>query len=153
MTNYHPTVLASEIASRLRGQIARYDISQAELAALCDVSQSQFSKIIRGTRPMTVDQMAVICSALEIDLGELLASVERFLENRDLVSSPVLYVEEEVRLAQPQVRTPEYLDSWGRAALERIQASVPARREDYDVVANESINEFPDGYDTDYDHA
>lgn len=31
--------------------------------------------------------------------------------------------------------------------------NVARRRQDYDLVANESINEFPDGHDTDYDHA
>lgn len=36
---------------------------------------------------------------------------------------------------------------------DRARRNVARRREDYDLVANDSINEFPDGNDTDYDHA
>lgn len=32
-------------------------------------------------------------------------------------------------------------------------ANVAGRRNDYGLVANESINEFPEGNDTDFDHA
>lgn len=40
-----------------------------------------------------------------------------------------------------------------RETLARRAADVDGRRNDYDVVANDSINEFPEGNDTDYDHA
>lgn len=38
---------------------------------------------------------------------------------------------------------------------ERVVGStnVTGRRDDYGLVANDSINEFPEGSDTDYDHA
>ncbi len=43
----------------------------------------------------------------------------------------------------------------GVSEIELIQRAdnVARRREDYDLVANESINEFPEGNDADYDHA
>ena len=121
MSNYSPTTAAREIVDRVRGLIARYDISQAELAVLCDVSQSQFSKIIRGTRPMSLDQLIVICDALAIDLGQLVGEVESFIADRDLpTSSPVYYVEGERRLPEPADRLPEYFDPWARAAWDRL---------------------------------
>jgi transcriptional regulator with XRE-family HTH domain len=39
------------------------------------------------------------------------------------------------------------------AAAARRAENVDGSRKDYDLVANDSINEFPEGDDTDYDHA
>ena len=137
MNAYAPTAVSKEIASRLRGQIARYDVSQTELAAVCGVSQSQFSKIIRATRPMTVDMLAAICDALAIDMGDLLTSVEALISNQALHASPVSYVDEEVRLETPFIWGPDMLDAWGRESLTRI-GNVPDpadTQEDYGLVA------------------
>lgn len=43
----------------------------------------------------------------------------------------------------------------GISEIELIQRAdnVARSRQDYDLVANDSINEFPEGNDTDYDHA
>jgi hypothetical protein len=43
----------------------------------------------------------------------------------------------------------------GISEIELIQRAdnVARRRQDYDLVANESINEFPEGNDTDFDNA
>lgn len=43
----------------------------------------------------------------------------------------------------------------GISEIELIQRAdnVARTRQDYDLVANDSINEFPDGDDADYDHA
>lgn len=75
MTNYEPSALSKESCARLRGLIARFDVNQADLAIICDVSQSQFSKIIRGVRPMTIDQLAALCEALDVDVLEFLTGV------------------------------------------------------------------------------
>ncbi len=121
MSNYSPTTAAREIIDRIRGLIARYDVSQAELAVLCDVSQSQFSKIIRGTRPMSLDQLVIICDALAIDLGQLVSEVEDFVMDRGLpASSPIYYVEEGRRLPEVSERLPEHFDAWAQAAWERL---------------------------------
>ncbi|MDQ1111091.1 transcriptional regulator with XRE-family HTH domain [Microbacterium testaceum] len=121
MSNYSPTTVAREIIDRVRGLIARYDVSQAELAVLCDVSQSQFSKIIRGTRPMSLDQLVIICDALAIDLGQLVSEVEDFVADRDLpASSPIYYVEEGRRLPEAAERLPEHFDAWAQAAWDRL---------------------------------
>jgi len=43
----------------------------------------------------------------------------------------------------------------GISEIELIQRAdnVARNRQDYDLVANDSINEFPEGHDTDFDHA
>lgn len=152
MSNYESTAFSGEIVSRLRGVIARYDINQADLAALCDVSQSQFSKIIRGVRPMTLDQFASLCDALDVDMNDLISDVTEYLSVRSLHASPVRLVEEEDRLSKPEPwHRSANLDPWASAARDRV--AVGGTREDYDLVANDSINEFPDENDADYDHA
>lgn len=136
MTNYEPTLIFREIAARLRGRIARFDLNQADLAKICGVSQSQFSKIIRGTRPMTVDQLAAVCEALGLSIGQLVSEVEEFAQERLSGSSPVAYVEDDERLDKPSIRKPEWLDGFGREALTRF--NVPATtdtQDDYERVA------------------
>lgn len=150
MTNYEPTAFSREVCARLRGLIARYDVNQADLALLCDVSQSQFSKIIRGVRPLSVDQLAALGEALDIDLPEFLTEVDEFVRNRDFRAAPLRYVEDGERLDVPVAIYDQHvtLDPWAKAAHARMPA-----RSDYGLVANESINEFPEGNDADYDHA
>lgn len=136
MNNYEPTLIFREIAARLRGRIARFDLNQADLAKICGVSQSQFSKIIRGTRPMTVDQLAAVCEALGLSVGQLVGEVEEFAQERLSGSSPIAYVEDDERLDTPSVRRPEWLDGFGREALERLDvATTEHTRGDYDRVA------------------
>lgn len=152
MTNYEPSRFAAEAAARLRGLIARYEMSQDDLARLCDVSQSQFSKIIRGLRPLTIDQLAAICDALDIDLVELVTEVEGFMADRmENHASPLQWVEDGERLESPRVRPAERLDRWARAALDRLD--VGEARDDYDLVANETVDEAPKTTDADFDHA
>lgn len=140
------------MVARLRGLIARYDINQADLAVLCDVSQSQFSKIIRGVRPITLDQFVVLCDALDLSVDDIVGDVTEYLSNRHLHASPVRFVEDEDRLPKPQPwHSTIQLDPWAVAAGERL--GVVRQRDDYDLVANESINEFPEGNDAEYDHA
>lgn len=152
MSNYESTAFSSEIVARFRGLIARYDINQADLAVLCDVSQSQFSKIIRGVRPISLDQFVALCDALDVSVDEIISDVTEYLANRHLHASPVQYVEDESRLPEPRpwhrgIR----LDPWAEAAGARL--GVGDQRDDFDLVANDSINEFPEGNDADYDQA
>lgn len=125
MSDYEPTAFFREITARLRGHIARFDINQADLAILCDVSQSQFSKIIRGARPMSIDQLIVICESMEIDIDDLVRSADDFINNRDLLPSPVRFVSEEERQLEPVVWKETMLDGWGRAALKRWDVAHP----------------------------
>lgn len=135
MTDYEPTGFYREITARLRGFIARFEINQADLAILCDVSQSQFSKIIRGTRPMTVDQLAVICDALSVNMEQLVGEVERFINDRDQLPSPVHFVIDEQREENPTRYKDADLDGWGRAAGARWDAAHVGTKDDYELSA------------------
>jgi len=148
VTNYSPTTFARELAARIRGYVARYDVSQADLAVLCDVSQSQFSKILRGVRPMSVDQLAVICEALGLSTAELVDEVWTFIQERDLSSSPIIYVEHDERLAQPLVWPEGVLDAWGMQARERLDVGGVAQndlhaadlQDDFDLAASDDAS-------------
>lgn len=155
MTDYTPTRFSTELVARLRGHIARYDLNQNDLAALCDVSQSQFSKIIRGVRPITVDQIAALCAALDLTISELVGEVEAFLEHRDgSDASPVRFVWAGEKLSSPEPIEQVYQDAWARASDSRMWGiDVRSRGEDYDLVANESIDEASRTTDADYDNA
>ncbi|AGW41702.1 hypothetical protein O159_16530 [Leifsonia xyli subsp. cynodontis DSM 46306] len=120
MADYSPTQYAIEITSRLRGLIARYDINQEELALICNVSQSQFSKLIRGVRPMSIDQVAVVLEALGQDFGAFMMEIDSFLMTSDEYSSPISYVDEQRKLPKPRTWTNDMLDAWGRSTLARM---------------------------------
>lgn len=90
---------------------------------------------------MTVDQFAVICDALAIDMGEMLTEVEDLVSSWGLRSSPVSYVDEGMREEKPFVWSDDMLDPWGRAALRRI--NVPgADDDDYEISEAPDPNEY-----------
>src|SRR3546814_15326237 len=137
--SYTPTAFYREITSRIRGHIARFDINQADLAVLCDVSQSQFSKIIRGVRPMTIDQLAVICDAIEIDVIALVSDVETFVQERSESPSPMRYVLDQERVYAPEQSDANWLDGWGVADLARLRAVVGVTRSEERRVGKGSV--------------
>lgn len=135
MTDYTPTRFSAELVSRLRGEIARHDVSQSDLAILCNVSQSQFSKIIRGVRPITLDQAAALAAALDLELPALVRSVELFLAERDnSLPSPVKFVEHGERLRQMKWLPTSETDAWAADARDRF-AAVGGTQDDYELVA------------------
>lgn len=134
MNNYTPTAFSREAMSRIRGLIARFDINQADLATLCDVSQSQFSKMVRGVRPMTIDQLAVTLDALGQNLTQFVREIDDFLANRDEYSSPIAYVVDGEREIDPTPFGASMLDDWGRAALARITPEDVSGTSDDDVL-------------------
>lgn len=154
MANYEPTRFSAELIARLRGQIARFDINQAQLALLCDVSQSQFSKIIRGVRPATIDQVAVICEVLELDMGKLFAEVEEFVSSEDSYSSPVIFVSAERKLSEPRRIDHRRLDDWGKnvafewdttpsvsSPIDDVESETPAEYGKYGLAAHPETDE------------
>lgn len=149
MNDYRPTAFSAEVTAILRGMIARFDINQVDLAQLCDVSQSQFSKIIRGVRPMTLDQLAVICGALGASVDEVVEQATEYTTNRSLFASPLVFVQDGDRLERPIEPPFAYLDKWAQSAYGRVDSvwggrspqTVGGQQEDYDLVANDSIDE------------
>lgn len=127
MNDYAPAFATAQIIARIRGAIAQHRVSQAQLAAICDTSQSQFSKIIRGTRPMTLDQLVVLADALDLDLPAIIAEVDaKVFEADNRRSAAMIFVEEGITLADPIDVPAEFLDAYGRRALDRVTASDPA---------------------------
>ncbi|MBS0231742.1 MAG: helix-turn-helix transcriptional regulator [Proteobacteria bacterium] len=141
MSNYNPTAFSTQVVARLRGLIAQYDVNQADLAQLCDVSQSQFSKIIRGVRPMTLDQFVAICDALGVSAQELVEQALSYTETRHLSASPLVFVEHGDRLSKPRELEFEEFDSWAQGAYGRLDVAwgrrpdVPASQDDVALAA------------------
>lgn len=138
MNNYTPTAFSREATSRIKGLIARFDVNQADLAVLCDVSQSQFSKMVRGVRPMTIDQLAVTLDALGQDISVFVSEIDDFLSERAESPSPIQYVVDDERDPAPEPFGASMLDAWGRAALARIAPENVGGPEDDEVPTRKS---------------
>ena len=102
MPNYVITDLTRQTASILRGLIARYGVTQQQMAEAVGVSQSQLSKMIRGVRPIDLDQLAAMCEALGTSPGVVLGEAESFLAAYMTPNAAkFIYVEEGLRLETP----------------------------------------------------
>lgn len=124
MSNYTPTYFSRELTALLRGLIARYQVSQEVLAIACDMSQSQFSKVIRGVRPMTLDHFAAICDTLGHDMDDVLLEVTARITEYAITASPVTFSEhgERLAVAQPSGMKP---DPWAESSKERFAMALP----------------------------
>jgi transcriptional regulator with XRE-family HTH domain len=100
--NYEVSDLTRLIASRIRGLMAQHGVKQAEMAAAIGVSQSQLSKMIRGVRPIDIDQLDGMCLALGTDMYSLVKEAEDTLSNLDAEpNARLIFVDDGVRLAEP----------------------------------------------------
>ena len=61
-----PDALGREIASLLREQTARHELSQRELGRRANISSSQINLYLRGERSPTLDEFADICDTLNV---------------------------------------------------------------------------------------
>ncbi|AKK04564.1 putative transcriptional regulator [Corynebacterium mustelae] len=52
-------------------------VTQAEIEKATGISQSQVSKQLRGLRPINIDELEKLCSALNLELIEVVAEAER----------------------------------------------------------------------------
>lgn len=100
--NYEVSDLTRHVASRLRGLMAQHRVTQAELADSVGVSQSQLSKMVRGVRPIDLDQLDGMCIALGVDTGDLIKEAEVALQNYDFVpNARLIFVDDGLRLSEP----------------------------------------------------
>ena len=89
---------------------------------------------------------------------KVIDSIQKLIENKGLTDAQVIATSGIPRntfyrkMRGDTPFTTDDLDKVARA-LDVDPAYLMLSRSDYDLVANESINEFPDGFDTDYDHA
>jgi transcriptional regulator with XRE-family HTH domain len=111
--NYEVSDLTRLIASRIRGLMAQHGVKQAEMAAAIGVSQSQLSKMIRGVRPIDIDQLDGMCLALGTDLYSLIKEAEDTLSNLDAEpNARLIFVDDGVRLAEPM-----NTEGWGNGPV------------------------------------
>ncbi len=100
--NYDVSDLTRLIASMIRGLMARHGVKQSEMAESIGVSQSQLSKMVRGVRPIDIDQLDGMCRALGVDLSVVIKEAEETLSAYD--SKPnarLIFVDDNIRLAEP----------------------------------------------------
>lgn len=72
----HPAVgaVGEEVAAILRAEIARHRFTQAEVAYGAGVDQSQMSKMLRGVRPISIDQLYRVALMLRLDAWAVVRS-------------------------------------------------------------------------------
>lgn len=62
------------VGANVRAEVARRGLTQAALADVIGVSQSQLSKRLRGVIPFDVNELAAIAKALDVPIADLLPS-------------------------------------------------------------------------------
>lgn len=131
MTNSELGELASEVANILRGMVARYSVSQTELAYSTGVSQSQLSKMLRGVRPIDVDTLDAIAHSLGSSASEVVLAAEKALSVYDRPSpSRMGFVEDGLRAEEPH----DYLD--GLTGVTARLRDVGGSRQNYGLAAS-----------------
>lgn len=66
-----PRELGLEVAALLREGVARREVTQAQVAEKAGISTSQVSKYLRGVRPITTDELDLLCEAIGISFERL----------------------------------------------------------------------------------
>lgn len=111
--NYDVNDLTRLIASRIRGLMAQHGVKQADLAASINVSQSQLSKMLRGVRPIDLDQLDGMCLALGQQMSVIVAEAEEILAKLDAEpSARYIFVDDGLRL-----ETPMDTEGWGNGPV------------------------------------
>ena len=75
--NVVPSQLSRQIAAILRAQVAKFQLTQVDVAANSGISQSQLSKVLRGTRVLDVDQLDALCQTLGLEIADVVADAYR----------------------------------------------------------------------------
>lgn len=142
-------------ADYLRHMMA--DRSQAEFAKLIHSTDGQLSKWLSGTTGVTAEKVIAIARLLNDSPVHALARVG-WLSVSELTPFrvPRTYGLDEFQDRELAMEIVRRIDN-GEAAYWLTQPAdaqnVAGGRDDYGLVANDSINEFPEGNDADYDHA
>lgn len=102
MNNYETRDLTRHVAGTIRSLMAKHGVSQGQLAEAVGVSQSQLSKMTRGAKPISIDQLHAMCWALGADIVDVLKEAQDFLYDYDFqVPSRMYFVREGLRLSEP----------------------------------------------------
>ena len=68
--------LTQGIARVLRGELAKVQQNTTWFGGIIGVSQSQASKILRGTKPITLDQLHLACEAFGLQTSQIIRMAE-----------------------------------------------------------------------------
>lgn len=102
MTDNSISDLTRLVAANIRGLMAQHDVKQADMAESIGVSQSQFSKMLRGIKPIDLDQLDGMCTALDVKTSDIIKQVENTLAAYDVQpNARYIFVSEGVRRDKP----------------------------------------------------
>ena len=77
-----PRELGLEVAALLREGVARREMTQAQVAEKAGISTSQVSKYLRGVRPITTDELDLLCEAIGISFERLVVEASHRTRGR-----------------------------------------------------------------------
>lgn len=108
-----PRALTREIARVVKGRMSSYEITQAEMAAMVGVDQSQLSKMIRGLKQITVDQLDIMCHMLGLELVKVVSDAKEFVDARDWPGEPWIlpYVLDGIRVVGEAQTEPDTISN------------------------------------------
>lgn len=105
MVTTTPRAITREIARVIKGRMASYNVTQSEMAGAVGVDQSQLSKMIRGQRQITIDQLERMCHMVDLELPKVVADASAFVDDRDWEGEP--WIEPFVLDGERVVRSPQ----------------------------------------------
>lgn len=77
-----PGPLSLEVAERLSAAIRDSGRAQSAVASAADMSASQLSRTLSGQKVFTLDQLDAVCSALDVDVVELISAANAAVRAR-----------------------------------------------------------------------
>ena len=81
-TKSRPRGVALVVVGLLNDERERQSVTQEYLAALTQISQSQLSRILAGTKSMTVTELFRMCMVLGLTASDLVAEAELRMGHR-----------------------------------------------------------------------
>lgn len=125
-----PRAITREIARVIKGRMSSYNVTQIEMAQIVGVDQSQLSKMIRGMRQITIDQLDRMCHMLDLDIVKVVQDAHEFVEERDWADEPWIYpfVLDGERVSSPPDDEPTTLPASDEQALRKSDQGLAARR-------------------------
>lgn len=97
------------MAQVMKGRMAFHGVTQAEMAAAIQLSQSQLSKILRAERTIDLESFEAFCEALDENAADLVKageSIARRIQNNSpesfVPSATLVFVEGDERLDKPK---------------------------------------------------
>ncbi len=147
MNDYDTLDLTRHVAGQLRALMARYGVSQSQMAESVGVSQSQLSKMVRGVKPITIDQLDAMCWSLGVDSWEILREAEEFLASHDrALPGRLVFVEHGVALSEPRHVTDNRKSAIIHALAPRRRGTAQEPSENL-IVGRFGQNEGASGFD------